>query len=93
MYGSGRALSVSIQDSDTSSLFQSRILSPIKSKDGLRTHRMLTNKLTSMVANKTDNFDKEQGTNNLNNYTTEQLEQIKKIHEIHFNLKKEQQKL
>lgn len=91
MYGSGRALSLSIQDAgDTSaSIFQAKILSPIKNKDGLKTHRLLTNKLNSIVANKTENFDGEQGTNKLNNYTTKELDEIRKVHEMHFKLKKQ----
>lgn len=85
-FGSGKALSLSINDGDTSSLFQAKVLTPVKSSHGIRTHRMFTNRLTTKAA-EVKNLPPQQEPE-FTNYTREQLDEIKKIHEIHFNIKR-----
>jgi hypothetical protein len=90
-FGSGRALSLSLNEGDTSSMFQSKILTPIKSSKGMRTHRMFTNNLATKAAevqNSPRKVEAFESPEESSNFTAEQLEKIKKIHEIHFKIKR-----
>jgi len=84
-HGSSKALSLSIQDGETSSLFQSKLLSPIKSHRDMKSHRLFTNKLAAKANEVKPAEFKEPETSG---YTTDQLDEIRKIHELHFKLKR-----
>jgi len=83
----GKGISLNITEGDNSSVFQSKILTPIKSSHGLRTHRLFTNNLATkaeQIKRSPMKFQEQESTN----FTPEQLEKIKKIHEVHFKLKR-----
>ena len=73
--GSVRALSLSLNDADTSSFFQVKTLTPMKSKQGKRTHRMFINRLAQQQEEKLNM-----------NYTQSQLDEIRKIHKNYASL-------
>ncbi|CAI2379575.1 unnamed protein product [Moneuplotes crassus] len=87
-YGScGRALSLSINQADTSNVFKAKILTPIKSSNGLKTQRLFTNNLASK-AKEVAHAHESPNKGELTNFSSEELEKIKKIHEIHFKVKR-----
>ena len=86
--GSAKALSLSIQDAaDTSSFFQSKILTPIKSGQGMNTSRFFSNKLTTKAA-EIKNYQVNAQEENPGGISPEKLQEIKRIHEIHFKVKR-----
>lgn len=84
--GSVKALSLSNQDLEGSSYFQSKFITPLKSNQGIKTHRQ-NNKNIEGLNEAKDQQPKEQEDQN-NRITTDKLEEIRKIHEIHFKLKR-----
>lgn len=84
--GSSKGLSLSLNDS--AQMFQSKVLTPIKSSHGLRTQRLFANNLTKKVEEVKNSPRKASQEPEFTNYSSEQLEEIKKIHEIHFKLKR-----
>lgn len=88
-FGSSKALSLSIHEGESSSLFQAKVLTPMKSKNGLKSQRLFTNRLTSkaeQVKNSPKKTQEEEA--EFTSYTPEQLAEIRKIHDLHFRLKR-----
>jgi hypothetical protein len=86
-FGSSKALSLSINDDGDRSVFQAKVLTPVKSMHGLKSQRIFTNRLRSKVVN-LKNSPQQMQEPELNQYTPAQLDEIRKIHELHFKLKR-----
>jgi hypothetical protein len=85
-FGSSKGLSLSLNES--TNMFQSKVLTPVKSSQGNTTQRLFKNNLASKaeeIKNPSGGVDQEP---EFTNYTPEQLEEIRKIHEIHFKLRR-----
>jgi hypothetical protein len=86
-FGSSKALSLSINDDGDRSVFQAKVLTPVKSMHGLKSQRIFTNRLRSKVVD-LKNSPQQMQEPELNQYTPAQLDEIRKIHELHFKLKR-----
>lgn len=84
--GSTKGLSLSLNES--THMFKSKVLTPIKSSHGLRTQRLFSNNMTKKAEEIKNSPRKLTQEPEFTNYSSEQLDEIKKIHEIHFKLKR-----